>query len=88
MPPLTSAHFERWLEAYSRASTQHDPAASAALFADGTGYYETPFANPMVGREAICTYWSKAMPKPHRFLAVGNPRLWLRLSLSGAHARR
>ena len=57
MNPLTVAHFERWLEAYGRASAQNDPAASAALFAENAEYYETPFADPLVGREAIYQYW-------------------------------
>lgn len=57
MNSLTVAHFERWLEAYGRASAQNDPAASAALFAENAEYYETPFADPLVGREAIYQYW-------------------------------
>lgn len=57
MKTLTFETFSSWLEAYNRASIQNDPEASAELFAPNSRYYETPFDEPMVGRDAIRRYW-------------------------------
>ena len=57
MKPLTSQTFSAWLEEYSSASIRGDVQASTALFAHNAEYYETPFDEPMVGRDAIRKYW-------------------------------
>jgi hypothetical protein len=57
MKQLTLETFSSWLEAYGRASIQNDPQAWVELFAHNAEYYETPFDNPMVGRDAIRKYW-------------------------------
>lgn len=57
MKPLTLTSFTSWLESYSRASAENDPQASAELFARNAKYYETPFDEPMIGRDAIYKYW-------------------------------
>lgn len=57
MKSLTWEIFSSWLEEYSRASIQDDPQASAELFARNAEYYETPFDEPMIGRDAIHKYW-------------------------------
>jgi hypothetical protein len=54
---LTSEQFEQWLSAYDRASEENNPQASAELFAEDASYYESPFDEPLVGREAIYRYW-------------------------------
>ena len=59
MNALTHEHFQHWLESYGRASAENDPHASANLFTKNAAYYETPFAEPMVGRDAILQYWDK-----------------------------
>lgn len=59
MSALTHEHFRQWMEIYGRASAENDPRASANLFAENAAYYETPFAEPMIGREAIYDYWNK-----------------------------
>lgn len=59
MYALTHQHFQQWMEAYGKASAENDPRASANLFAENAAYYETPFAEPMIGREAIHEYWKK-----------------------------
>ncbi|MBK9006895.1 MAG: nuclear transport factor 2 family protein [Anaerolineae bacterium] len=56
---LTHAHFQQWMETYGRASAEDDPFTSANLFAKDAAYYETPFAEPMIGRDAIFDYWNK-----------------------------
>lgn len=38
---------------------ENDPQLSASLFAERAAYYETPFAEPMIGRAAILDYWDK-----------------------------
>jgi hypothetical protein len=59
METITVESFEAWLAAYGEASAKNDPQASAELFAAGAAYYETPFAEPMVGKEAIYNYWDE-----------------------------
>jgi hypothetical protein len=47
-----------WLEAYGKAWESQDPDAAAAIFAPVATYQETPFDEPMRGREAIRQYWT------------------------------
>lgn len=56
---ITKESFQAWLEAYGRASIENNPRASADLFSEDAVYYETPFAKPMIGREAIYSYWQR-----------------------------
>jgi len=76
MKSLAFEVFNIWLEAYGRASTEDDPQASAELFARNAKYYETPFDEPMVGRDAIYKYWEmgaksfKDKESIHEILAV------------------
>jgi len=56
---LAIDRFSKWMEIYGKASKDNDPKASAELFAQDAIYYETPFDEPMVGREAIYQYWLK-----------------------------
>jgi ketosteroid isomerase-like protein len=57
---LTIDEFKKWMGQYQVASETSDPAAVAALFADDAVYQESPFDEPMRGREAIYRYWSEA----------------------------
>lgn len=59
MKSLTQEFFQAWMESYGKASRQNDPRASANLFAENAAYYETPFAEPRIGRESIYEYWNK-----------------------------
>ena len=59
MKTLTLDIFTTWLESYGRASQENDAKASSELFASDARYYETPFAEPIVGRQAIYHYWLK-----------------------------
>ena len=59
MKSLTLEMFNSWLEMYGKASQENDAQASAELFSLNARYYETPFDEPMIGREAIYQYWSK-----------------------------
>lgn len=53
---------EAWLHRYGRAWEGRDPSAAVELFAGDATYQETPFEEPMRGREAIRAYWS-AVPE-------------------------
>jgi hypothetical protein len=57
MKTLTLDAFNEWMETYGKASKDNDARASAALFALDASYYETPFSDPMIGRQAIYDYW-------------------------------
>ena len=57
MKALELETFNAWLATYGRASRENDAQASAALFARNAHYYETPFDEPMIGRDAIRKYW-------------------------------
>jgi len=59
MSPLEVELFRTWMEAYGRASRENDPQASANLFAQDARYYESPFEEPLIGRDDIYEYWSK-----------------------------
>ena len=51
----------RWLDSYRSAWEERDPDAVIRLFAEDATYQETPFSQPMRGREAIRQYWSRAV---------------------------
>ncbi len=55
---MTHETFARWLAAYGQASVDDDPQASAALFSANARYYESPFDEPLIGRQAILDYWA------------------------------
>lgn len=57
---MNRAALERWLQAYGRAWETRDPSAAAELFADRVRYYETPFAEPAIGRQGVLEYWASA----------------------------
>jgi uncharacterized protein (TIGR02246 family) len=50
--------FTDWLDAYERAWETRDPEAAANLFTANATYQETPFEDPVRGREGIRDYWS------------------------------
>ena len=58
---IDEAGFEAWLDDYKAAWESRDPSAAADLFTDDASYGEMPFDPPIVGREAIATYWANAV---------------------------
>jgi len=54
---LTIEQFKDWLTLYGQAWQKQNPDAAARLFSVECAYYETPFAQPLQGREAIRRYW-------------------------------
>ena len=63
MTVISMNEFEKWLEAYGDAWQSGDAQAAIELFSDDAEYYETPFDDPMVGRDAIQRYWSAGPEK-------------------------
>lgn len=57
---MNTAELEIWLQAYGRAWESRDPRAASELFAEQIRYYETPFAEPAVGRQGVSEYWASA----------------------------
>jgi hypothetical protein len=57
MKTLDMKIFEAWLQEYGRASRDNDTLSSAGLFSRNAAYSETPFDEPMIGRDAIRKYW-------------------------------
>jgi len=60
MKSLTFNSFKKWMGRYGKASEDRDPKAAAELFTQNAKYYETPFEDPLIGRDAIYRYWSEA----------------------------
>jgi ketosteroid isomerase-like protein len=60
MESLTLDSFDKWMGLYRKASEDSDLEAAADLFSQDAEYYETPFSDPVIGREAIYRYWSEA----------------------------
>lgn len=56
---MTMQEFQQWLDRYGNAWVAGDPEAAVALFSADAAYYETPFAAPMIGAEAIRRYWTE-----------------------------
>jgi ketosteroid isomerase-like protein len=55
---MDQTKFTDWLDAYKRAWETRDPEAAANLFTANATYQETPFEDPVRGREGIRDYWS------------------------------
>lgn len=83
MVELAMDEFENWLARYGYAWEAGDAQAAIELFSDDAEYFENPFDEPMIGKEAIRRYWSggagesqKGIHFQHRAAAVtGNKGL-------------
>jgi hypothetical protein len=53
MESLTLDRFEKWMDLYRKASEDSDLEAAVDLFSQDAEYYETPFSDPIIGREAL-----------------------------------
>jgi ketosteroid isomerase-like protein len=59
MVPLDRGTFCAWLDDYATAWEEGDATAAAALFATDATYHETPFTDPLEGRDEIREYWAE-----------------------------
>jgi ketosteroid isomerase-like protein len=66
MRQLSLEEYKKWLDDYGEAWQKGDADAAIGLFSDGAEYYETPFDEPMVGKEAIHKYWSEGAGESQR----------------------
>jgi ketosteroid isomerase-like protein len=57
---LSASDAKKFLEKYKQAWQARDADLAANLFTRDARYQETPFAEPIVGREAIHDYWAEA----------------------------
>jgi hypothetical protein len=53
---LTEERFRSWLEDYRRVWEKRELEVIDTLYADDVRYFETPFDDPMEGREAVLAY--------------------------------
>lgn len=60
---LDAATANKFLAAYKEAWETRNAELAANLFTRDAHYWETPFGEPIVGREGIATYWKKATEK-------------------------
>jgi ketosteroid isomerase-like protein len=58
---MNSESLRAWLESYRMAWETRDPDLVVTLFAQDATYQETPFTEPMRGREDIRRYWTRAV---------------------------
>ena len=56
---MTEQEVQNWLDEYGRAWANGDPDQVMPLFSDTVTYQETPFDDPMRGRQEIREYWQK-----------------------------
>lgn len=57
--PITEDEARDWLNRYGRAWEAGDRSAVLRLFTPDAAYHETPFAPPMIGHDAIGSYWQE-----------------------------
>jgi uncharacterized protein (TIGR02246 family) len=81
---MDPTQLERWLAAYGQAWETKDPEAAVRLFSEDATYQETPFDEPMRGREAIRAYWAQ-VPEHHREISFGSEVLYVDGSPGIAH---
>ena len=54
---MTEQDVQNWLDEYGSAWVNGDPDQVVTLFSDTATYRETPFDDPMRGRDEIREYW-------------------------------
>jgi hypothetical protein len=82
---MTIEQFERWLKGYGEAWESGDPHLAVELFADDARYFETPFDEPMIGRQAIYSYWTEGANQTQRDVQFTYRILSLKQNLGIAH---
>ena len=74
-----------WLEGYRLAWEGRDPEAASRLFAEDATYQETPFTQPLRGREAIQQYWTVVVVAAQEQIRFGYEVLALAEETAIAH---
>ena len=68
---MTEESLKSWLDAYGRAWETRDPEAVIELFTEDATYQETPFSEPMRGRQAIHEYWAEKVARSQEQVSFG-----------------
>jgi hypothetical protein len=66
-------HFAVWLDAYVEAWRSNDPAMIARLFSENVRYFYGPYAEPVLGRDAIVASWLESPDDPNSWQAEYTP---------------
>ena len=66
-------HFAVWLDAYVEAWRSNEAAAIARLFSEKARYFYGPYAEPVVGRDAIVESWLTNPDQPGSWEAAYAP---------------
>ena len=66
---MTHNDVQVWLDRYIAAWSSYDPEAIGALFSDEAEYRYQPWADPVVGREAIVADWLSNKDEPGTWMA-------------------
>jgi hypothetical protein len=82
---MNSEKFVAWLEGYGRAWKNRDSEALVKLFSDNATYQETPFTEPLRGREAIREYWLLKVVRSQEQIQFGAEALAMIGSTGIAH---
>jgi ketosteroid isomerase-like protein len=53
----------QWVDRFQAHWRARDPHAVAALFTDKALYYQGPYSEPRIGREAIATHWAGTLSR-------------------------
>jgi hypothetical protein len=73
---LDAATAKKFLSGYKEAWETRNSELAANLFTRDAHYWENPFGEPIVGREAIAAYWKKATMRQDKIqFRVGNSLL-------------
>lgn len=66
---ITRVQVQAWLDAYIAAWRSYDPAQIGVLFSADAVVYYTPYAGPVIGRDAIVADWLKNPDAPESWKA-------------------
>lgn len=83
---MTHEAVAAWLDAYIHAWQSNDPQAIADLFAEDAAYFNSPYSEPIRGRDAIVASWLDEPDAPGTFGAEYTP-LAVDGDLAVAHGR-
>ena len=61
---MTHPEVQLWLDRYVAAWASYDPEAIADLFAEDVSYRHQPWADPLVGRDAVVADWLANKDEP------------------------
>ena len=84
---MTKEQFTQWLQAYGDAWEQSDPDSIVKLFSPDTKYFETPYAQPLVGYAALHDYWTKGARDSQTDITFSAESLFVGKSEGFAHWR-